>query len=139
MKLYLFRGVPGSGKSTFALKNGGPVFEADQYHFEDGEYKFDFDNLNQAHKTCQWMTEKAMGLKYRSINVSNTFIKRKELKPYLVLAEKYGYEVIINRVEGDWGNVHDVPKETLIRMEENIQPIEGENIIRNYKDDGRST
>ena len=42
--LYLVRGVPGSGKSTFAKQLGGTHFETDTYFMVDGEYKFDPSN-----------------------------------------------------------------------------------------------
>ena len=38
--LYIVRGVPGSGKSTFAKTLGGTHFETDNYFMIDGEYKF---------------------------------------------------------------------------------------------------
>ena len=38
-ELFLVRGLPGSGKSTFAKAIGGPVFEADQYFMPDEFYK----------------------------------------------------------------------------------------------------
>ena len=39
--LYIVRGIPGSGKSTFAKSLGGTHFEADMFFMKDGEYKFD--------------------------------------------------------------------------------------------------
>ena len=48
--LYIVRGVPGSGKSTFAEKLVGHDFlvcEADKYFIdkETGEYKFDISKI----------------------------------------------------------------------------------------------
>jgi Tfp pilus assembly pilus retraction ATPase PilT len=39
--LYLVRGIPGSGKSTFAKTLSGEYYEADMFFMVDGEYKFD--------------------------------------------------------------------------------------------------
>ena len=39
--LYIVRGVPGSGKSTFAKSIGGIHIEADQFFMENGKYNFD--------------------------------------------------------------------------------------------------
>ncbi len=50
--LYIVRGIPGSGKSTFAKQLVGADFlvcEADKYFMVDGEYKFDATKLKQAH------------------------------------------------------------------------------------------
>jgi hypothetical protein len=51
--------------------------------------------------------------------VSNTLTTEKELKPYYELAEKYNYTVFSLIVENRHGgtNVHNVPEETLDKME----------------------
>ena len=52
-KLYIVRGLPGSGKSTFAEALVGSDFlvcEADKYFMVDGEYKFDGSKLKDAHE-----------------------------------------------------------------------------------------
>ena len=51
-QLILLRGLPGSGKSTFAKSLGGIHIEADQYFMQDGEYKFDASQLKHAHNYC---------------------------------------------------------------------------------------
>ena len=52
---------------------------------------------------------------YREIAVSNTFTQEWEMKPYYLLAEKYGYKIFCVIVENRHGgtNLHDVPKDTL--------------------------
>jgi hypothetical protein len=54
-----------------------------------------------------------------TVVVSNTLTSEKELKPYIELAEKYGYQIVSLIVENRHGNksIHDVPDETLERME----------------------
>ena len=47
-ELILLRGLPGSGKSTFAEVIGGFRCEADMYFMEDGEYKFDITRIEKA-------------------------------------------------------------------------------------------
>jgi len=56
-QLILLRGLPGSGKSTFANLLGGIHVEADQYFIQDGEYKFDASKLKQAHNWCKLRVE----------------------------------------------------------------------------------
>ena len=53
--LYIVRGLPGSGKSTFAKSIAKPyqVFEADQYFMKNGKYKFDPTKLKEAHNDCK--------------------------------------------------------------------------------------
>ena len=121
--LYIVRGIPGSGKSTFAKSLGGSHFETDMFFMVDGEYKFDFTKLKEAHKWCQDRVGNAMILNITAnlnnvIVVSNTFTQEWELQPYYELAIKYGYYVTSIIVENRHGgtNVHDCPEDKIELM-----------------------
>lgn len=120
--LYLIRGLPGSGKSTFAseLVPEFLVCEADKYFVVDGEHRFDSTKLKDAHNWCQKIVETYMenGETYPKIAVSNTFTREWEMDPYFDLAEKYGYRVFSVIVENYHGNysTHNVSDETLNKM-----------------------
>ena len=131
-KLYIVRGVPGSGKSTFALNLVGSDFlvcEADKYFMVDGEYKFDGSKLKEAHESCRNLVETYMKDSllndqfYREIAVSNTFTQEWEMQPYLDLAKQYGYMVFTVIVENRHGSVnqHGVPDEALTRMKDRFE------------------
>ena len=118
--LYLVRGVPGSGKSTFAKSLGGTHFETDSYFMVDGEYKFDFTKLKEAHKWCQDSVNTSMILNHTTgshevIVVSNTFTQEWEMKPYFEMAESWGYRVFSIIVENRHGGVneHGVPEDKI--------------------------
>ena len=118
-KLYLFRGLPSSGKTTFANEICDLVFAADDYFYTaDGEYNFNIDKLHQAHKTCLSNTIEALENGCPEIAVTNTFTTEKELKPYIEAGHKYGYKVTTVIVESrhDNKNGHNVPEETVDRM-----------------------
>jgi NEDD4-binding protein 2 len=125
--IIFLRGLPGSGKSTFAnYMFSNNIFEADQYFYnEEGKYNFDASKLYEAHKWCQLRVEHAMednlesnGMYFSEIVVSNTSTTEKELEPYLKLAKKYDYQVVSLIVENRHGNksTHNVPAETIERM-----------------------
>lgn len=130
--LYIVRGLPGSGKSTFAKTLVGSDFlvcEADKYFMVDGEYKFDATKLKEAHESCRNTVETYMKDSllndqfYRQIAVSNTFTQEWEMQPYFDLAEKYGYTVFTVIVENRHGgkNIHGVPQEALDRMKNRFE------------------
>jgi predicted kinase len=118
--LYLVRGCPGSGKTTFAKTLGGQHYEADMFFIDpiSGEYKFDGSKIKLAHEWCQNRVEGDMILNMDKIVVSNTFTQEWELEKYFELAEKYGYKVFSIVVENRHGgtNVHNVPEEKLEQM-----------------------
>lgn len=131
--LFLIRGVPGSGKSTFArlIWNEYAVVEADQYFVdkETGEYKFDGSKIKDAHAWCQNEVEIRMGDNqvnpqyYPEIAVSNTFTQEWEMKPYYDMAERYGYKVFSIIVENRHGgkNEHGVPEDKLEIMKNRFE------------------
>jgi NEDD4-binding protein 2 len=131
--LYLIRGVPGAGKSTFAhtIWNEYAICEADKYFInkETGEYKFNPDELKIAHQWCKDEVETRMKDNqihpqyYPEIVVSNTFTQEWEMEPYFKLAEKYGYKVFTLIVENRHGGVnqHDVPDDKIQIMKNRFE------------------
>lgn len=132
--LYIVRGIPGSGKSTFAKKIVGHDFlvcEADKYFIdkETGEYKFDTSKIKDAHKFCQDTVETYMKDSlvndqfYREIAVSNTFTQEWEMEQYFTLAKEYGYTVFTIVVENRHGgtNVHNVPEDKIEQMKNRFE------------------
>jgi predicted kinase len=125
--LTLVRGLPGSGKSTFAntITNEFSVCEADKFFYDkEGNYNFDTNKLSQAHKWCKEQVEIRMKDNqineqfYPHIVVSNTFTKEWEMNEYFELAKQYGYMVFTIIVENRHGSksVHNVPEATMGNM-----------------------
>lgn len=131
--LVIVRGLPGSGKSTAIMKLRDMLYkyyaagEADVHHYEadmffmnpqTGKYEFDRRKLQEAHEWCLERTLSALsftgGMK-RWVFVGNTFVSAKEIMRYYESAEKFA-TVFILECSGDYGSVHDVPKETIDRM-----------------------
>lgn len=120
----LVRGVSGAGKSTFVknIVHHQYFVETDMYFIDDnGNYNFDASKLKQAHDWCRFQVEETMK-DADDIVVSNTFTTEWEMKPYLDLAEKYGYTVFTVVVENRHGNkdIHNVPEETRQKQAERL-------------------
>lgn len=117
--LYLIRGLPGSGKSTLARiisqHEKALHFEADQYFQLKDQYAFDARKLRQAHSWCFNSTRNGLIGGY-SVVVSNTFTTKKEILPYIELANDLAISYNIIICQGDFESIHDVPRETIEKM-----------------------
>lgn len=121
-KLYIIRGVPGSGKSTFAKTLGVPYYEADMYFEHGGEYKFDKELLPRAHSWCFRKVRESMD-KGVDVAVSNTFTRRWEMKRFIESATERGYKVVVVECLHNFQNVHAVPDEKVEIMRNRWQEI----------------
>lgn len=120
-RLTLVRGLPGSGKTTFAKTLGGVLVEADDYFMVGGEYLFDHGVLQDAHKWCLWRTLAAMNAGM-DVVVANTFTRYWEMKEYLRVVPN----TKVYRCTGNFINVHNVPEEAISRMSERFESLQGE-------------
>ncbi len=108
--LYLLRGVPGSGKSTFSktiLAGLGidttndtivkqHVLSTDDFFIgEDGKYNFDPKKLSFNHQQNQNRAKNQMRIGVTPLFIDNTNISAWEMKPYVDLADRFGYQVIV--------------------------------------------
>ncbi len=121
-ELVIVRGLPGSGKSTFA-KREYPNYqhiETDMFQYVDGEYRFDPNRIKTTHELCRcWV--KIHLLNNTDTVVSNTFTQMWELEPYLAMAEESFASVKVIEATGQFGNIHNVPEEVLTRMKDRYE------------------
>lgn len=124
----ILRGLPGAGKSSLAkLLSGGNddlVCEADAFCMdEDGNYNWKPERVGYTHKMCLDKFKSLVNKNESKIIVSNTGVKYREFKEYVKYAELNGYRVTITIVENYHNNIsiHDVPTETIDRMESTMK------------------
>ncbi len=120
--LYLIRGLPGAGKSTFAealMHTSEHIYhiEADMWFDYVNNGVFDASKLKQAHEYCQHFCHGTLALGADCI-VSNTSTTEAEVKTYQDIAEQYGAKFVSLIVENRHGNksIHDVPESTMQKM-----------------------
>jgi hypothetical protein len=133
--LIILRGLPGSGKSTIAKRlcesiSGAVVCSADDYFTKDGVYAFNPMEVPEAHNTCRNLAEHRMAQGYPAVIIDNTNTRLAHMEPYLLLAKKYGYQVVIKPVGGmrpenvepyHKRQTHRVPISTMIRLANEYQ------------------
>ena len=116
--LYALRGLPGSGKTSFAKSLNLNFFEADQYFEKFNNNKYDYKLLKKAHQYCYQSVKQELE-NGRSVIVSNTMTSEEEVLEYQNLAKKLNVKfvsiVIENRHNGI--SVHDVPQSSIEQMQ----------------------
>jgi predicted kinase len=128
--LIVIRGLPGSGKSSFALaiseEGKYPVYCIDDYFTDSktGIYQFDHSLNHKAYALCLENTEKSMSAKQTKIIVENVFSFEWEMEPYFKLAASYGYQVHVltmeTRHEGHH-NIHGISEEQVRKIAEKFK------------------
>lgn len=142
MKIILLRGLPGSGKSTYAKKTwpGAIICSADHLFESPDGYHFDPSRIDLAHKLCfkryveairdqEYIRLRGEEPNQNQIVVDNTNISAWELSPYLMVAKIHDFECDI------WNfpvsvetalqrNVHGVAERTIRSMAERLEKDE---------------
>ena len=113
-RLMLIRGLPGTGKTTLATfyqSKGYRHFEADQFFVVDGKYRFNGEQLAEAHAWCLQKTREALDAG-DFVCVANVFATVDAIKPYIQIG--IDYEVVEATHAGQ--SIHKVPAVTLRAM-----------------------
>lgn len=123
--LTIVRGLPGTGKSTFAKLFGCFHVENDYCHVRNGEYKFDESRKNLSIHWCMDMARVAImyGI---DVIVSNTFVKKQYIEAYKCMADAYDISFKVYCMKGDFNNKHKVPDDVKKSMKEEWEPWEDE-------------
>lgn len=132
MKLTVIRGVPGSGKSTFAKERYNClILENDMFYIRDGEYQWSKSKMDSAVKWCFDTAQRALesGM---DVCVANTFTKARFIDVYRDMAGRLGADFEVIRLDGDprWTNSHSVPPGVMKSMRDGFEPYPGERVFR---------
>lgn len=123
--LTIFRGLPGSGKSTAARKlseeTGAFFIEPDMVHIKNGQYLFNRDKHEDGDKRCVDFVECLMGEFGCDLIYADVLPTRKSVSVFVELANKHGYcfvlrEFLIDKETSRQRNKHGVLGDDLNRM-----------------------
>lgn len=120
--VFILRGLPGSGKSSFAAQQEGAVIcNADKFHMVDGVYMYDQGRAAEGHEWCLRGFIEFVISGEEFIVVDNTNTSSIEIAPYYNIARAYGYLVRFYMFKCSIAdlikhNIHGVPEEVICRM-----------------------
>lgn len=130
-QLIILRGLPGSGKSTYAKSlttENSILCSADNYFIKlgEGSYLFDRSKLAQAHGECFKTFIEALRTDQPVVILDNTNSRPWEMQAYITAAQAYEYAYDITYLKCSKNtsfkrNIHNVPLKNIERMFENLQ------------------
>lgn len=136
--LYLVRGLPGSGKSTFAHKifPGIVHLENDMFHMVSmddsiNEVRYNFVQEKSIERVEQCFDIVRHLLIYKvPVVVTNVFCKKLTISEYVNIAKEYNVPYKIFRMMNtQFQNTHDVPEDVFQSMKRCFEDIEDEILV----------
>lgn len=134
MKVWIYCGVPGSGKTTRAWREHEEAYfvSADDYFLQWEErsgrfvYRFEAAELPNAHASCLRRFVSAITTRNPAIVVDNTNTTAAEIAPYAALALAFGYELQVITLKCDptkayERNIHGVPLAAVEAMHRRLE------------------
>lgn len=121
--IVIIRGLPGSGKSTEAEKicqefKINHHYENDMFFLDkNGEYKFNSKKVKESYEWCKNKVEDVLKLK-EDVVVSNNFVTKAEVEPYVELARKYNTSFYILEATGNFKSIHGIPEDVIKKMKD---------------------
>ena len=139
-RLVIIRGVPGSGKTTFAnvMFPGCLHLENDMFHIHSGKYEWSAKRQEDAINWCVSTASSALRCGM-DVVVSNTFTKSRYIDPYRRIAEAIGCDFSVYRMTGSFQNVHGLNKELVESFRISFEDYPGELFVSPEISDGKYT
>lgn len=133
MQITIIRGLPGSGKSTYAhklaLQWGAVVVEQDQFRVRNFKYVFKNEDdiqpsfLAVLQEYAKWGAD---------IIITGTFVSNRSIERVLGAIRKVRptFGLKVRTMLTQFKSVHDVPDTVLASMMKNWEDVEGESFIK---------
>jgi len=137
-KVYILRGVSGSGKSSFVKKflpKNVIIHSTDKFFYKGKRYVFNLKKLSFYHQKNfdNFLENLKKGKKV--IVIDNTNLLCEFVRPYIETAKKYGYKVILvdfiprGREFHYKRNIHNIPLKVISNQIKNYKKCKGKILV----------
>lgn len=124
----LVRGLPGSGKSTWASKLGIFHIEQDMFRVRGGQYMFNWKDGVMPHHSLSGISGFLMthGV---DLVISECFVTLEEIQFFTCRADACKYDVRVVKMLGDYGSIHEISEQVIDIMKAQWEDYPGEEEI----------
>lgn len=138
MRIVIFRGLPGSGKSTVAhclsQKTGAVLIEQDQFRVRNGKYVFKSEDKV---KDAFLATIGAYAQFGADIILTGVFATKKsvnEVLSHIYKMKPYDEDIFVKAIvcTAMYGSVHKVPESVIEQMARSWEPLRFEETLENF-------
>ena len=128
--LTIVRGLPSTGKSTYAHSLGVFHVEKDMFCMHDGEYHWVKEQVKWNEDLLFEFAEKSLELGFDCV-VVGTFVKACDVQKFVTLASLiYNAKVKVVRTTTEYpDNNHNVPQDVIEKMRTEFEDFEGEELL----------
>jgi predicted kinase len=141
-KMYIMRGVPGSGKSYLAQQTANMfdpshvvVLSTDSIWETQParHYLWIAEFIGAAHRITQAKARESCAREIPYVIIDNTNTTLKEMQPYIDIAKDFEYDVVFLEPQTEWAknadecfrrNQHSVPREVIQKMLDRFESTE---------------
>jgi len=123
-RLYLIRGLPGSGKTELAMRLTDYHVAADHFlcNCTTRSPQLYADALQWCLQRVEDLMKEQVEWRESVVAVHNTFLRIEYMGPYMRLAHKHHYSVSVIECKSQFGSVHNVSQSTLAAMAKEWEP-----------------
>lgn len=121
MILHIIRGLPGSGKSTYAKSLNIFHVETDMFCMKDGQYCWTPEGQQQRIELVSEFVERCLQTG-SDCAVTGVFSTHSSYEPLRQLASLYGAKIRVKTCTTRYRSIHNVPSDVINQMRDKFEP-----------------